>query len=84
MDMVKRMWPVRIFHVPDDEVLSTGTEAVEANAVLRKRQYGNSTTDTFAPHVMTQVDKLRADGVTGKGVKIGIIDTGVSEPGYCE
>lgn len=34
--------------------------------------------DTFTPHVMTQVDMLRADGITGKGVKIAVIDTGVS------
>jgi hypothetical protein len=27
---------------------------------------------------MTQVDKLRAEGYTGKGIKIAVIDTGVS------
>ncbi|KEP46704.1 minor extracellular protease vpr protein, partial [Rhizoctonia solani 123E] len=33
--------------------------------------------DTFSPHVMTGVDKLHAEGYFGKGVKIGIIDTGI-------
>ncbi|KAF6763347.1 pyrolysin [Ephemerocybe angulata] len=28
-------------------------------------------------HIMTGVDKLHAEGLTGKGVKIGIIDTGI-------
>ncbi|KEP44972.1 minor extracellular protease vpr protein, partial [Rhizoctonia solani 123E] len=33
--------------------------------------------DMFSPHVMTGVDKLHAEGYFGKGVKIGIIDTGI-------
>ncbi|QRV79003.1 pyrolysin [Ceratobasidium sp. AG-Ba] len=33
--------------------------------------------DTFSTHVMTGVDKLHADGYFGKGIKIGIIDTGI-------
>lgn len=32
---------------------------------------------SYAPHVMTGVDKLHAEGIRGKGIKIGIIDTGV-------
>lgn len=31
----------------------------------------------FAPHRMTQVDKLRAENVTGKGIRIALVDTGV-------
>ncbi|KAH7339260.1 peptidase S8/S53 domain-containing protein [Rhizoctonia solani] len=33
--------------------------------------------DVFSTHVMTGVDKLHAEGILGKGVKIGIIDTGI-------
>ncbi|CAE7226259.1 unnamed protein product [Rhizoctonia solani] len=33
--------------------------------------------DVFSTHVMTGVDKLHNEGYYGKGVKIGIIDTGV-------
>ncbi|EJD35518.1 subtilisin-like protein [Auricularia subglabra TFB-10046 SS5] len=33
--------------------------------------------DGQSPHVMTGVDKAHAQGITGKGVKIGIIDSGV-------
>ncbi|KZV93701.1 subtilisin-like protease [Exidia glandulosa HHB12029] len=32
--------------------------------------------DSFSTHVMTGVDKLHAQGITGKGIKIGILDTG--------
>ncbi|KAG8738765.1 hypothetical protein FRC10_006482 [Ceratobasidium sp. 414] len=33
--------------------------------------------DTLSTHVMTGVDKVHADGYFGKGIKIGIIDTGI-------
>ncbi|CAE6497433.1 unnamed protein product [Rhizoctonia solani] len=33
--------------------------------------------DVFSTHIMTGVDKLHAEGTFGKGIKIGIIDTGV-------
>ncbi|KAM6501852.1 pyrolysin [Amanita muscaria] len=33
--------------------------------------------DTESTHIMTGVDKVHAAGITGKGVKIGIIDTGI-------
>jgi subtilisin family serine protease len=35
-----------------------------------------TTPDKFSTHVMTGVDRLHAEGIFGKGVKIGIIDTG--------
>ncbi|UKZ77555.1 hypothetical protein TrVFT333_005278 [Trichoderma virens FT-333] len=34
-------------------------------------------TGSYAPHVLTQVDKLHAEGYTGKGIRIGIVDSGV-------
>ncbi|KAG8963822.1 hypothetical protein FRC00_004914 [Tulasnella sp. 408] len=33
--------------------------------------------DTFAPHVMTGVDKLHAQGFLGEGIKIALLDSGV-------
>ena len=77
MDIVKRMWPVRIFSVPKDEVVWKGTDHFPAQVALQKRQSSGNATDTFSPHVMTQVDQLRADGVRGKGIKIGVVDTGI-------
>ncbi|KYK60776.1 hypothetical protein DCS_01914 [Drechmeria coniospora] len=43
----------------------------------RKRALSNTTLDTYSPHVMTQIDKLRAKGYTGKGVRIAILDSGI-------
>jgi subtilisin family serine protease len=51
--------------------------AVDVQGTLRKRQCTNSTIGN-GPHVMTQVDRLHAKGITGKGVKIAVIDSGVS------
>ncbi|XDG01408.1 hypothetical protein ABKA04_001023 [Annulohypoxylon sp. FPYF3050] len=71
---VKQVWPNRVYTLPKDEVVWTGRSGGKDYIKNVKRQLGN---DTFTPHVMTQVDKLRANGITGKGVKIGIIDSGV-------
>ncbi|KAB5523154.1 peptidase S8/S53 domain-containing protein [Coniochaeta sp. 2T2.1] len=68
---VKNVWQVKLFPSPQHTVHSTG--GVAGNA-LSRRQAGGS--DTFTPHVMTQVDQLRAKGITGKGIKIAVIDTG--------
>ncbi|KAI1419809.1 peptidase S8/S53 domain-containing protein [Xylaria sp. FL1777] len=72
---VKRVWPNRIYDLPKDKVVWTGKsrDASTARSTV-KRQVAN---DTFSPHLMTQVDKLQAKGVIGKGIKIGVIDTGI-------
>ncbi|KAI0392210.1 subtilisin-like protein [Xylariaceae sp. FL0594] len=72
---VKRVWQNRVYHLPRDDVVWTG-KSKDANAAHAnvKRQ---AKSDTFTPHLMTQVDKLRAKGITGKGIKIGVIDTGI-------
>ncbi|KAI1496895.1 peptidase S8/S53 domain-containing protein [Biscogniauxia marginata] len=71
---VKRVYPNRIYYLPKDEVVWTGANGDQSIIHNVRRQLGN---DTFTPHVMTQVDKLRAKGIIGTGVKIGIIDSGV-------
>ena len=59
--------------MPEHEVHYTGTGVVEA---LAKRDVSGN--DTFTPHLMTQVNKFRDAGITGKGIKVAVIDTGVS------
>jgi subtilisin family serine protease len=73
---VKQIWPIRIYSVPNDEIIWVGDQGTSAQSVLQKRQ-SNGTEDTFSTHVMTQVDQLRAEGVTGEGVRIAVIDTGI-------
>ncbi|KAH8714724.1 subtilisin-like serine protease PR1C [Ilyonectria robusta] len=68
---VKNIWPVREYSLPDYTTHWRGTPGI---ALLSRCQ---DSRDELAPHVMTQVDLLRGEGVTGKGVKIGVIDTGI-------
>ncbi|KAK2596794.1 hypothetical protein QQS21_006123 [Conoideocrella luteorostrata] len=40
--------------------------------------WANKTTnDTYSTHAMAQVNKLRAKGFTGKGIRIAVIDSGI-------
>lgn len=74
---VKNVWPKQIYTLPD-ELQWAGREGLGAESGgIAKRGFENQTT-TDSPHIMTQVDKLRAKGVTGKGIKIAVIDSGVS------
>jgi subtilisin family serine protease len=71
---VKAIYPVKTYSIPKPEVVWTAAKGRDY-IDLRRRQEGN---DTFSTHVMTQVDKLRGEGFTGKGIKIAVIDSGVS------
>ncbi|EUC27525.1 hypothetical protein COCCADRAFT_41775 [Bipolaris zeicola 26-R-13] len=75
---VKNMWPVQHHTLPDYDTKWVGTEPSKLNSSLFKRDViGN-----YPPHVMTQIDRLRADGITGSGIKIAVIDTGVDYSHY--
>lgn len=76
MSGIKKLWPLKIQHAPAVEIHWKGNSPSSAVADFMKRDY-NAEKDTFSPHVMTQVDRLRADGVTGQGIRIGVIDTGI-------
>ncbi|KAK7956792.1 uncharacterized protein PG986_006014 [Apiospora aurea] len=77
---VRAVWPVRTVR------LNVGTPARHdmpapassgARGVHQRRDAANETSDTFSPHLMTQIDKLHAKGVTGKGFRIAIVDSGI-------
>lgn len=70
---IKNVWPNRIVPAPDDKINSVASHGSDP---LRLTKRSNSN-DTFSTHVQTQVDMLRAKGITGEGVKVAIIDTGV-------
>jgi len=76
---IKNVWPVRDFSLPGDIVHATGPRVVDyvttPGANLFKRQAPAQ--DEFTPHVMTQVDRLRKAGFTGKGIKVAVVDTGI-------
>ncbi|KAH6898227.1 peptidase S8/S53 domain-containing protein [Thelonectria olida] len=76
LPVVKRFWPVKVYGMPDPRIEWTGSRDQEYSAIEKRSAY-DTAKDTFSPHVMTQVDKLRAEGYTGKGVKIAVIDSGI-------
>jgi subtilisin family serine protease len=73
---VKNLWPVQVHRHPENEIIWVGNEQM-TSASAPSRRFNSDSNTTFPPHVMTQVDKLRAAGYTGKGIKIGILDSGV-------
>lgn len=73
---VKQMWPVRTYSVPQVQRKNTVQNPNGPIEVLPNDK-SESSHDAYSPHVMTQVDHLHAAGYTGKGVRIGIVDTGV-------
>lgn len=77
MPEIKQIWPVREYPMPNDKVVWTGNSQTAAPALntINKRQ--SSDNDTFSPHVMTQVDQLRARGIRGAGIKVAVVDTGI-------
>lgn len=72
-DAVKRAWPVRKVTAPDDKVVATFnmTDSLSPQSRL-------NVAESYNPHVMTQVDLLHKAGFTGKGVRIGVIDSGIN------
>ncbi|PSN73974.1 subtilisin-like protein [Corynespora cassiicola Philippines] len=64
---VKNFWPVTKIKRPDDKVNWNGV----GNALTSIQSEG------YAPHIITQVDRLHGAGVTGKGIRIGIVDSGI-------
>ncbi|KAG6364926.1 hypothetical protein INS49_006530 [Diaporthe citri] len=71
---VKKMWPVRLYNVPKHTVHWTAGEDAHEEGAAETRQ---APADTFSPHVMTQVNQLRDQGVVGEGIKVAVVDTGI-------
>ncbi|GJC78195.1 minor extracellular protease vpr [Colletotrichum liriopes] len=76
---IKSIWPVRIIRLNTPENSSALPKRDIRNGRNKRQSTAlrNSTKDTFSPHIMTQVDKLREQGITGKGVRIAVIDSGI-------
>ncbi|KAG6114472.1 hypothetical protein E4U13_003348 [Claviceps humidiphila] len=76
MPAVKAVHPVILYDMPNPKVEWIAPKgSTFKRSGLASRDEGGP--DTFSPHVMTQVDKLRAKGITGKGIKVAVVDTGI-------
>ncbi|KAK4078596.1 uncharacterized protein Triagg1_2927 [Trichoderma aggressivum f. europaeum] len=77
---VKNVWPVRHLQHLGSAKSRVGNKHFNSLDSLSEhwsRATAVNDADSYAPHVMTQVDKLHAEGYTGKGIRIGIVDSGV-------
>lgn len=68
MGNVKDIWPINLYHTQD---LKTPRQYVNGTG-------SNSTSQIQSTHVMGGVDKLHAEGITGEGIFVAVIDTGIA------
>ncbi|KAG6146199.1 hypothetical protein E4U28_000953 [Claviceps purpurea] len=76
MPAVKAVHPVIVYDTPNPKIewIAPKGSTFKQSGLASRAEGGP---DTFSPHVMTQVDKLRAKGITGKGIKVAVVDTGI-------
>lgn len=67
----RNVWPLQLLPAIKPRVVTASQGRPDQG--LLKRGYNNSSPQ----HIAAQIDKLHEAGYTGKGIKIGIIDTGV-------
>ncbi|KAL3417570.1 subtilase [Phlyctema vagabunda] len=80
LDSVGSVWPMKSFARPDETIRSILKGSDPTGVVAKRQESEMSSTaalDNNSPHRMGGVDKLHAEGYTGKGLFIGVIDTGV-------
>jgi subtilisin family serine protease len=72
---VRNIWPIHITRrvVGEGPQIADAVTSTPKTHVKRQSQAER----TFSPHVMTQIDKLHAEGITGKGFRVAIVDSGV-------
>ncbi|KAG6227823.1 hypothetical protein E4U26_001444 [Claviceps purpurea] len=76
MPAVKAVHPVIVYDIPKPRIewIAPNGSTFQHSGLASRAEGGP---DTFSPHVMTQVDILRAKGITGKGIKVAVIDSGI-------
>lgn len=66
MPIVRKVWPISLY---DKQDFATAPYANGSNS--------STSSDTFSTHIMGHVDRLHAEGLTGNGTFVAIIDTGI-------
>ncbi|KAF2009282.1 hypothetical protein BU24DRAFT_468257 [Aaosphaeria arxii CBS 175.79] len=75
---IKNIWPVEVVERPDDALAWKGSDLNTAPVSIKK-QVGKVAVkgEGFTPHVLTQVDRVHGSNITGRGIKVGIVDDGI-------
>lgn len=77
---VKNVYPVQLYPMPNPKIDWIASDSKKGSVDTKTNKLSaRADKDEYPPHVMTQIDKLHEKGITGKGVKIAVVDTGVSE-----
>ncbi|KAJ6446583.1 minor extracellular protease vpr [Purpureocillium lavendulum] len=73
---VKNVWPILVYKLTggDDIQVINSPGGGQVHLLTNDTRDDD---DVWSPHKMTQVDKLHAEGITGKGIKIAVIDSGI-------
>ncbi|KAL4867991.1 hypothetical protein BDV12DRAFT_108997 [Aspergillus spectabilis] len=75
MSSVRMIAPVREVDLPERRVMTVGnSDSAQIRSHLSRRDVD---THEEVPHQMTGVDKLRAEGYYGSGLRVAVIDTGI-------
>ncbi|CAA9957455.1 subtilisin serine protease pr1c [Pyrenophora teres f. maculata] len=74
---VKQIWPVKVVSRPVTKVTEVPFGYGYTQSTPQHAHQKRGIQDAYIPHVMGGVDKLHAQNITGKGVFIGLIDSGV-------
>ncbi|KAK3372245.1 peptidase S8/S53 domain-containing protein [Podospora didyma] len=86
MPMIKNLWPITSHKTMDIEEVHSGGDNSTNKTTFKSRMMKRTKrqaaaapagNDTMTTHIMTQVDKLHAEGFTGKGVRVAVLDTGI-------
>ncbi|GES66427.1 subtilisin-like protein [Aspergillus terreus] len=75
MSSVKTVTPVREAHPPTRRVMTAGDATFSHSASKLHRR--DVDTQVEVPHQMTGVDKLRAEGYYGSGLRVAVVDSGI-------
>lgn len=77
MPAIKNVWPVEVIRRPEYKV-EWAASHYDGGSMEGSGSQSADKKIPYPPHVMTQIDKLHEKGITGKNIKIAVIDTGVS------
>ncbi|KAF3916558.1 Cucumisin [Dactylellina cionopaga] len=71
---VVQLSPVRLYDAAAPVAKRVTRDVARA---ISKRAAAGAVTDTYPPHVQGGVDRLHAEGFSGKGIRIAVVDTGI-------
>lgn len=76
LPIVKKVWPILTYHLTAPHS-GSGKGAFSRRSEDSLAPFPENSSDTFSTHIQTGVDRLHKEGITGKGVTIAIMDSGI-------